>query len=484
MATQEQMTVSNPSLFSDGVSFTRVIEKGQKKQEKELAHLGAVLQLVEKEIAEAKSGAQTEITAKANGEKIVKLQTGNTNPNQGPSNNAFEQAMADMALALQMLQVLIAKYGNKKAKQQGKISNAEIKESIESLQNMNKQLEKLGKQKDHQKTASLWEKISESIIGAVTVAVGAVLCQPELIAMGVLSFAAAAGMFKYATNIVADILKSCGMGKEAANITAAIIVCVVVIAASIMACDPEAAGEEFGEASVEIGEDVADDAADDAVSAGENTATESDNFTQALKRFGKDVEDFFSRVKKGAQELGPQKRIAMMSTMTTLTNTELVQKIYDAIASSEGVSKKQREKVDQYIGIAMAIASMVVTFSMGLGAVSAAPREVNATMKMAKLAGTLQKSALIFGSLSELSAAGFMSYVTIEEGAIKKAMSKDQASFQLLNSLLESITTEMSDDQKQQAKVEKNQQVSDKSLTQLMKGIEGFANIAVYNSPV
>ena len=96
----------------------------------------------------------------------------------------------------------------------------------------------------------------------------------------------------------------------------------------------------------------------------------------------------------------------------------------------------------------------------------------------------MQKTALLLGTFSELLASSWTGYITIEEGAIKEAMAKDQASFQLLNSLLESITTEMSDDQKQQAKVEKNQQVSDKSLTQLMKGIEGFANIAVYNSPV
>ncbi|NGX48402.1 MAG: hypothetical protein K1000chlam3_01793 [Chlamydiae bacterium] len=520
MATQEHITLSNPLFVDENTSITRVIEKGRKKQEEELAHLGAILQLVEKEVAEAKSGA---IKQEANyGEKIVNLQTGNTNQAQGPSNNQFEAAMDSMVLALQMLQVLIAKYGNEKAKQDKTISDAEIALAKSNLNDIVKKLKEIQEKKDHEKTASMWEKIAEGVIGAVTFVVGCVLLQPELIVMGVLSLTAACGGFKALTDdVVEPLLIDFGVSKKVAEWFAPLITCVIVIIGSVFACDPESAGEETTEAGVEIGEDVAENAANtsfESMDVEEDALAESDNSMQALKRFGRDTKDFLSKANK---VLGFKGRMLIMSSMTMLSNTEASQKVYDYIAIKDGVSKKERKKIEEEIGIAIAIASTVATIAMGIGAMDAGTdvaKMSNMTRKFMKLAkiyrqaknaigigtgdaldaegmgsltrklttiaGPLQKAGLLFGGLGELATGTATGSITIQEGKLQKALAKDHANFILLQTMMEMNATETKDDQKQQASTEKNQLVGDKSLTQLMKGLEGFANLAANYSPV
>ncbi|NGX48361.1 MAG: hypothetical protein K1000chlam3_01752 [Chlamydiae bacterium] len=489
MATQEHITLSNPLFVDENTSITRVIEKGRKKQEEELAHLGAILQLVEKEVAEAKSGA---IKQEANyGEKIVNLQTGNTNQNEGPSNNQFEAAMDSMILALQMLQVLIAKYGNEKAKQDQTISDAEIAAAKSNLNDIVKQLAKIKKEKEHQKTASFWEKFAEGVVGAVTIIVGAALAQPELVVMGVLSIAAACGGFKALTDdVVEPILLGFGVPKKDAEWIAPLVTCLIVIGLSVAACDPEAASEETAEAGVEIGEDVAENAANttyESLDVEEDALAESDNSMQALKRFGRDAKDFASKVSKVLGKINPRVRMLIMSSLTLLSSTEAIQKIYDYIAVEDGVSAKERKKIEEEIGIAVAVTAVVATLAMGLGAASAErtiSKAATLSVKAAKLFRTGQKLALVFGSLGEAGAGIATGIITIQEGALRKALAKDQANFILLKTMLEMNATETSEDQKQQASTEKNQRVGDKSLSQLMKGLEGFANVAANYSPV
>lgn len=490
MAIQENVTLSKPLFINENTNVTRVIEKGRKKQEKELAHLGAILQLVEKEVAAAKSGA---IKQEANyGEKIVNLQTGNTNPNQGPSNNQFEAAMDSMVMALQMLQVLIAKYGNDKANQDGIISEAEINLAKSNLKDIEKKLKEIQKKQEHEKTANFWEKFAEYTLGALTILVGVMLAQPELVMMGALSIAGAAGAFKVVTNdLVEPLLIDCGVPKKTAGWLAPLIVCVAVIAGSVIGCDPEMGLEETAEAGVEIGEDVTEDAVstsyeemdveDGEMNVEEDSVAKSDN---SLKRFGRDAKEVFSKVNKF---LGPQGRMGIMSSMTMLSNTEFVQKAYNTAAMNDGVSAKKRKKIEQEIGIAIAIASMVATIAMGVGAASAGgavSKAATVSVKTAKLLKTGLKCAMALGIVGEASAVGATGIITIQEGKLKKELAKNQANFILLKTLLEMNTTETREDQQQQASMEKNQRTGDKSLTQLMKGMEGFANIATNYSPV
>jgi|GEM_PF-4307129 len=460
MAAQNHIAISDPSLSPMSAELIRAVDKGQKKQKQELAKLKTVLRLVEKEVAETKSSASAKPSDSAAAES--------------PSNTKFEQSMASMVLALQMLQVLIGKYGNDKAKQHKTISTAELDLAKATLKDVEKQIKKMAKEAKAKKVTSEVEKWAEVALGVVTILVGAALAQPELVVMGVLSLAAAAGAFKEATKYTAMALEAMGVSKKVAEPLAAGIVCAVVIVASIAAADPEAAVEETAEAGTEVGADVAEDAADASLDATEDTSS----------NVGSKIKEGF---KSAMKALGPRGRIGLMSLFTALSGTQVVQKSYNSIALDAGVSEKKRKKIEQDIGYAIMALSFAFTLSMGIGAASVGGATSDAIAVSVKTANRLRvglKAATAVGVLGTASAQGVQGVITIEQGKLQEELMDDQATMTLLGTLMQMNSSETSEDQRSQASAEKSQKLDDKSATQLMKGIEGFANIAAYSSPV
>src|SRR5438105_3194814 len=108
MAAQDNnLAISQPPFLAETAQVTLIAEKEKKKRQEELLKLVAALKTVEEGLAKGKSAA-------TDSGKIVPLQAGSSDGDQGVSNTAFEDAMAEMALALQTLQVTISKYSEKK----------------------------------------------------------------------------------------------------------------------------------------------------------------------------------------------------------------------------------------------------------------------------------------------------------------------------------------------------------------------------------
>lgn len=480
MATQENVTLSNP-FAAEHAAFYRTAEKNGKKEKKELAKLGAALKFIKEEIVAAKSGEPVgaEEPSQSN------------NSTQGASNTKFETSMDSMVLALQELQVMMSKYNQTVSASSAKIASAYVTIAKNEAKEIEKKLKKISEEKKTKKKLTLAEKIAEDVLGAVTVIAGCVLAQPELVVMGALSIAAGAGLFQDATKWTAEGLMALSkagvlpaMTQEEANVVAAIAVCIFVVAVSVAASDPEAAVEEAGEAT---GEEATDIAGEESTSALDSTETENKSVWQTIKN---------SRIVKGISAfnkmLGPRGRMFLFSLMASLNGTQAVQKSYEFGATMNHVSKKEQKKIEQKITLAITIASMIIMTLTGAGAAAdgqslAEGETLLSRLGLSQLEPKLMvagDAAVGLGVLGSSAAQLGEADVIWNIGKLNKQLADNNAVVQLMDTLIKMNSTAEKESQEAQEKVVESIRTDVKATTGLMDGIAGFANASVYSSPV
>lgn len=484
MATKDQITVSNPTYGAEASSFARVVEKGKEKQEKQLAQLRNVLKIIEEELVEAKAGVSAGSAPKQE-EKVVPLRSGSNNNDQGPSNTEFEDAMAAFAMAMEMLQVKLAKFSNQNATSEAELSKAYVNLTQEIAKEVQKKLKKIHKEEEKRKHASFWEKIGEAVLGVATIIVGFALAQPEIVAMGALSLVAATGVFEKATKYVAEFLHNvCGWkNEEGCQIVAAVFVCLTTIALATMAGDPEEAVEETAETATEVGE-----AATDAAEGVENLEKEVSALKQTMQSIADSpVGQVASKIGEGVSKfnkfLGMKGRLAVLAALQSSQGTDVINRIADAIMIKEGISEAKRAEIKAKLGYAMMAITIAASMAVVSGA-SGATKFSSAGYRLGKAISLGQKVSYNLGNLGLASANVYQGTVNIEQGKLEGELGLKKGMLELFTVLMGMNTEQMKTDQKFTAQSLKNQRVGNRSISQLMKGEAGFANLFTMHSPV
>lgn len=470
MALPQNIAFTQPTEQAGNTSFMRVAGESN-KQKKKLADLGAICMILEKELSDVKTGAKT-----------IPLEKGNADV----SEKKYQSAMAEMELILQMLQVLIAKYGNKRAESNGTISAKDVEEAKKQLKEITKKLHKLEEKQKHE---SFWDKLShiaEDILGGLAVIGGLLLGQPELVVMGVLSIMAGSGLLNDATKGVSDMLVAMGMPKQDAKMIASVVMCVVIIVASVAACDPEEAVEEVAETATEDTSDAAEDAG-------------------TLKKLANQIKE--SRggklFKSAMEKLGPRGRAGIMAGSMSISSTDAVNNLivglFTFTDSPEEVKKwkKKHAKLLQDLEIVVEAVCMTAAMVTGIGAGSVAKDAADgeklsvlaeklgtSTTKLAKVLASAQDLTLVGGTAVEASATVREGTIIMQEGTLKEGLAYNQANLGLLKVCMEMLADDTSAGQRHLGDAEKAQKTDDRSATQLAKGVQEFAKVSTQNSPV
>ena len=417
----------------------------------------------------------------------------------GPSNSRFEQVMEAMVLALQMMQVKIGEFQHDKSQYMYEVSQAERDAAKILLKKMEKEIKKLVEKQKRAKTLGIFEKVAEALVGSIMVVLAAVLAQPELLIMAVMSFAAASGAMNYATKGIAEGLEELGMSREAAEIFAAGAVTFLVIGVT---CGMSAGLD--AEAVTEEATDVAADATEDGSSAVTETQENSFQNMQNTLKSDAPVGKKLGALKRWLNifnRLSTRQNLALMATVQSLTQTNLISDI--AVFGTK--NKKKRKEIERDVEIAMAIVSIIVTLgSMDAVADGAETNSKTGKVVPSRLGRALNRlkemmkiqdgeSTLAFrvlnrmrqaGMVMEAGASGYRGAVGVLRGELAGEMGTIQANQELLHMAINMTSTEMKDDQAHDEQMEKSFRLGDRSLTGLNKGYAGFANLFTSHSPV
>lgn len=499
MAAQDYNTISQPALGVEASTLSLVVKKQDKKQQKELAHLTTVLRTVEEELASAKSGAA--LGGSEAGADVAKA--GAPTAPAGPGNKSIEDILSKMAGALQLLQVQIAKYADKKASSESKISEAERNIAQDNLNKANKALKKLMHEIEKQKTMGFWMKFGEVLAGVLLTIVAVVLEQPELLIAAVICFAGAAGLLSKASDGIAKGLEAMGVPPEVAKILGGVIVTLLVIAltagaasfagvgtGAAAAADTAADATEEGMEMTEMGASIGEDAGE----ATSETADSSNALSKAAKVFKK--LNFF-------RKFGAKTNLMIMAGAQSASQTKVLSNIVGelayAIAEGTGHKKeaeKDKKEAEMIAGIIVELMTVIASVgsisALGEGASSAANMAEDATentsalsrvfsgFKELGLSSTGQRIMMAINVLTQLeifSTGVAGSSFEIEQGEGQIALSKYQADTILNNIAIGMNNNEMSSSQKFIAQREKQFKTSDKAIVNVMKGEEAFAQL-------
>lgn len=486
MATKEQIAISNP-VPVDNASFGRVVAKNKIREEKELLHLGTILKLLEEEIRSAKSGAGLG-ASEAKGDKIVELNPSHADkPNQGPSNTAFENAMAELAFMLQQLQAKIAKFSEKHAESDARISKGLVEAAEANLKSIEHKIKKIKKKQEKEKHASMWEKVGEAVLGALTVTVGALLAQPEIVVMGVLSLASSTGVFEQiAKHLVAPNFEAMGMDSKGADILADGLVCAAVIGTSMAFCDPEQAVEETAETSASV--------AEDATNVGmESFDVEEDVQTSTFQQMMQAIKDspagqVASKIKGAAarlsRALGPRIKMGLFAALTTTQSTQFTTKLSDVIMKARHIPEEKRKKIEADLNYALMAVSIIASFAVIGGSASNASRAATLSPEDTNMLSKAQKAIYNLGLFGTTTASVYEGRATQVQGDLQEELGEDQGNMKMFESQLGILNNETKQEQTFEADALQTQRVGDQSITKLMQGEAAFANLFTQHSPV
>lgn len=463
MAAQNNIAISQPQFAAETVAITLVSEKEKKKQQQELAHLATILKALEEEMAGAKAGANGKAAVgksavKGDG-KIVDLDPASGTPQS--SNTAFEDAMAEMTLMLQMLQVKIVKYGQQKTTYDATVSKAQVELAQTNLNKTLAQIQKM-------ETMSFWEKIAEWFVALVSAVVAVVTMNPELLAITVISVLAATGALSEITKGLADLIEMCPgesgghASKEVANLIASIIVTLAVIVCSFgmgAIAAPEAAADGAAEAVTE----ESTEAAAQAVEAG---ASDSSTVMQKVGAFLKKI-NLFNR-------LSPATNSAILGAAQAISSTGLFTNIVEATNNT----RKDKERIEEILSIIVAVLATVVSLGSSAGAMENSAKDI--TQSLVKNSSRLFQLGGFAQFAGQLAGAG----VNIAQGFGERDLSDIKADMALIQSALQMSTDQTSEDQKNLASVIKGQGIGNQSITKIMEGEAAFAQLLTANSPV
>lgn len=468
MAAQDNnFAISQPAYNASLTSITLVNEKEKKKQQEELLKLVTALKTVEESLASGKAVATNE------GGKIVSLKapeetSSNANPG-GISTDELAQLMADMALALQKLQVLLTKSGQEKATFDAGNSRAESALAKTNLDNAIKQIEAA-------QNESWWQKLVGWIVAVVSAIAAIVTMNPELLVITALSVLAATGMLSKITQGIADVLVDMGCPKDVANVIAAAIIIVAIIVASVFtggAAAADAAGviADATEDGVEMA-NMAGEAAEDAGAAGENAASNGSSFMEKAEAFFKKY-NFFNRLSLRANTM-------IVGVTQGIASTGFVNNLAQLIMDHENLSKEQQEHIQEILAIVVAIVSIIVSVFSGAAAAGKTSGQVLGGAKFFQFTRNLAAAGGIMGAAGQLAEGGMQ----ITQGVTEAEIAKIKASMELVMVAMNMNNTGMSEDQKNDADIIKEQSVGNRSITKLVAGEQGFTQLLTQYSPV
>ena len=470
MAMQDNITVSSPSFAAESSSLRLVSKKDRKKQQEELLNLASLLKTLEEELKGAKEGA-TETGASAK-----------TGASEAPGNSSFEKAMAEMAFALQMLQVKITKFGQEKANYDGKIAEAEVTAATKHLKQLEKELQKIHQQEEKSKHASFWTKIADIFVAAVSAVVALITLQPELLIITVVSLASATGVFKDITNGVSKLLELCHVPDKVAKITAAVLVSVCVTVAAAACGDPEQILNSTAEAGVDVAEDVVNGTASTVEEIGETSSEEAsqgimDKLSSVFKKIGE---------KNPFRKLPKRVNIAAFAGMQAISQTGVISTLVEmGLESNKHISKKKRKEIEMALNIALAVAAAIVT--MGAGGAAMGSTGAKVAMDTTSFSSKIMANASNFYVLGALGqgAAGFTEGTfQIQQGKLEEALSTIKAGLTLINEAIDMSSNETADDQKNRSDMIKSEKMGAQTISNLMNGMAGFAELFTEYSPV
>lgn len=447
MAAQDNnLAISQPAFLAEITQVTLVSEKEKKKQQEELLRLVSALKTVEESLAKGKSDG-----------KIIPLQQ----PNSGPSNTAFEDAMAEMALALQTLQVTISKYSEKKAGFDANISEQQV---AMAKQNLEKAIEQLNKIQNE----SFWEKLVGWIVAVVSAIAAIITMNPELLLITVISVMAATGLMSKITGGLSDLLQLMGVPKDAANAIAAALVVVIVMIATL-GTGEGAAAEVVADSAAEDGIEMTDMAA----SGAEDTASNASSFTDKASALFKKINPF--------SHLSTKANTVILGAVQSIASTGLINNLAELIMAHAKVSAEERKKVEEILGMIVAIVAIIVSIGASAGAIGKAAGKVG---QMSENFVQFQQAFFRLGAYVQLAGGGTEGGLNIARGVFEKDLAIINANMALIQTAMNMNNTVTTDDQKHDADVIKQQNVGNRSLSKLMDGEKGFADLFTQSSPV
>lgn len=465
-------------------------EKTSPHHGKGVVSLVQVLEEIREELTEEKSGSTSQ---------NVTLAPSST---QGNSNggSAYENAMAQLTLAMQMLQVLMAKAGQSKLNSDQEISNHEIALSQQNLQDVQAKLAKMQEEKESQEKTQSWLKWVELAVTIVVAVAACIAGQPELAILAVAMYAASqAGAFKWMADGIASGLKEIPFFKnnpEIADIVATVVVLVIVIALTLALC-PSAAGTAVGEAT-EVGEETAENSVemvDMGEQATEETAStsseQSENATQSLKS---KIGDFLSKANPFNKSMAAN--MTVMNSLTALSQMNLNEIVEDW----PGLSAEKKKEVEMIMGIVIAVLSLIAALGTAFGGASSLENLGNGTAKsmfegtaMLKVLQqansaelmdgleTTRKILTVFASLLQVGEGSLQ----IEQGITAKDLANDTAAMTRINAATEMMNVNAASTQKQTADMMKQSATGTQNfLESFNKGNEEFSRILTTQSPV
>lgn len=510
MATQDLFI--HQSLAAENPSFVVISEEDRKKKESEkhLLALAATLKDLEVEIAKAKTGASTA----AADSKVVSLDTVN------PGDNAsYQSALVEMVLALQILQVEIAKFAQDKAKSDHLVSEAEIQAAQKTLKDIEDKIQKMQADEAHQKTIEFWTKFAEIAAAVIITGVALAFGQVEIAILVVaMTTASVSGGFQKLTDDIAKGLENIpGLSSEAAHIIAAVLILVVVIGVTALLAPATAAAQVADtteeivtttEDAAETGEEV-EAAAQDGEEAAQ-TASNTERFS-TLSRVGRTIRDGFNYINPFTR-LSARANLIIMNTAQTLPQLELGQNIADAIAKSQHLSDKDKQKWEEILTGIITGLSLLVGILSGValgGGMSKAESAFDDSSAIGRLLNRLRAlftnsrpvTAIRAGltttrgmvategarQLLNSAASGLEvgnNVIELNRANLEIAMATDNGNIILQNEALEQNTEQALASQKNFADVMKQQSVGNQSINKLVAGEAGFAQLFTQYSPV
>jgi hypothetical protein len=463
MAAQDNnIAISQPAYDASLTALTLVNEKERKKQQEELLKLVSALKTVEEAVAGGKAVATKE------GGKIVSLKTpeeaSSSSSSGGVSSDEMAEMMAELALALQTLQVNITKAGQEKATYDANIAQIQNEVAKTNLDNAIKQIQK-------SESESWWQKLIGWIVAVVSAIAAIVTFNPELLVITAISVMAATGLLSKITEGITDVLEKI-MPADVAKVIAAVIVIVVIMICSL-GTGEGAAAEVVADTAVEDGvemSNMAGEAVEDASAIGENAASNTSSFMEKVQAFFKKI-NLFNRLSLRANTF-------IVGAVQGIASTGLVNNIAQLIMDHTKMSKEEQEKIQEILSLIVAFITVIV--SLGGTAASAEKATVQASSKLFQLSRNLSLVGGITQGVGQTAEGGLQ----IAQGVSEADLAKIKASMELLMVAMNMNNTNMNEDQKNDADIIKEQNAGNRSLTKLVAGEQGFTQLLTQYSPV
>jgi hypothetical protein len=504
-------------LAAENASFDRVANQDRSKQNKDLLHLATVLRELEHEVAGAKDGGLGAAEKKGEkGPKVVNLDAQQSQGAQG-SKNRFEDAMTELALMLQMLQVDIVKFQRNKTNDETQMSTAMVSLYKSIAKDIQNKIEKQEKAEKSQKALSFWTKIAEAVVTALVVGIALAFGQVEIAAMAIVMYAASASglMSKAESGLAKGIeagLKACGAhGKDLkliSNIIATVVILVVIAALTFMIAPEDIAGEAVNGAE-NIGEEAADEGSNavEMTDVTEDTSTTTEESTEKVSR----IRQILRKLR-----LPTKANMMIMALSQSISQMNIPQTVLDGMEINHKLSDEQKQKIEMIVTLVVAIMALLASVGSGdaladtmseggvKGGTSAAAKalgKVFGDISETAVGQMLNRVSKILEELSGMKAIVWMERfrrvvatgeaglqiaegsVLLEQADLDQLLGEDQAGMDLAQMAVNTNSSEQSDTQKQLASTLKQQRMSDQNLD-LFAGEKALARVLTTQSPV